>query len=410
MNSDGTAGSGSGGLLRGIDRAAFAVALGHRLRSAGVAADLTAITSLVDALGLAAPNTRADMYWACRITLVRRHDELAVFDEVFAAVFADAVLALDPHARRRPLQEPPLRPEDRFHGSSHGEGAAGSATQLPWATLPAVVSAADTADRVDVAMPMRMPTDASHLADTPFTAFDQHDLELLELTLTRMARRRPRRRTRRTTVGRTGRRIGLRATMARSRRTGFEPAELMMLRPRFRPRRIVMICDVSASMQAYSAAYLHLMRVLVRSTDAEVFAFATRLTRLTAALSHRSPTEAIVGATAAVGDRFGGTRIGGSLHELATGPYRDLLRGAIILIGSDGWDADEPEVLARAMDRLQRRAHQVLWINPRAGVSGFRPTVAGMAAALPHCDRLLAGATTADLVEVLAVLCDGEAV
>jgi uncharacterized protein with von Willebrand factor type A (vWA) domain len=408
MAADGTTpGRATGkGVLRGVDRAAFAVALSHRLRRAGMTVDLTASATLVDAFGLAMPRDRGELYWTCRIALVRRHDEVAIFDRVFAAVFADAVLEMDPNARRRPRPSPPARPDDVYRGLPRGDGAEGSSTELPWATLPAVIGpAGDGADDAP-AVPLKLPTDASHLADVPFDAFDQRDLELLERTLAAVAERWPRRRTRRTVVGRAGRTVGLRATMARSRRTGFEPATLMKLRPRYRPRRVVMICDVSASMQAQATAYLHLMRALVRTADAEVFAFATRLTRLTAALARRSPTDAVAAATAAVDDRFGGTRIGSNLTELLSGRHRDLVRGAIVLIASDGWDADDADLLARAMRRLGRRAYRVLWINPRASAPRFEPTVAGMAAALPYCDRLLPGATLADLVRAVTVICD----
>jgi uncharacterized protein with von Willebrand factor type A (vWA) domain len=389
-----------------MDRAAFAVALSHRLRRAGMTVDLTASATVVDAFGITMPRSRRELYWACRIALVRRHEELAIFDRVFAAVFADAVLDMDPHARRRPLPPPPARPDDVFHGLPRGDGAEGSATELPWATLPAVVGPGGDVDDEAPVLPLKLPTDASHLADLPFDSFDASDLDVLERTLAQAAQRWPMRRTRRTAIGRAGRTVGLRATMARSRRTGFEPATLMMLRPRRRPRRVVMICDVSASMQAQATAYLHLMRALVRTTDAEVFAFATRLTRLTGALARRSPADAVAAATDAVDDRFGGTRIGSALAELLSGQHRELLRGAIVLIGSDGWDADDPELLTRAMQRLRRRAHRVLWINPRAAAPRFQPTVAGMAAALPYCDELLAGATMADLLRAIDVVCD----
>lgn len=389
-----------------MDRAAFAVALSSRLRRAGMPVDLTATATMVDAFRIALPRSRHQLYWVCRIALVRRHDEVAIFDRVFEAVFADAVLDMDPHARRRPLAAPPARPDDAYHGLPSGRAAEGPSTDLPWATLPAVIGPGGDIDDDAPAMPLRLPTDASHLADVPFDAFDARDLDVLERTLTEAAQRWPMRRTRRTAIGRSGRAVGLRATMARSRRTGFEPATLMMLRPRRRPRRVVMICDVSASMQAQATAYLHLMRALVRTTDAEAFAFATRLTRLTGALGRRSPADAVAAATEAVDDRFGGTRIGSALADLLAGQHRDLLRGAVVLIGSDGWDAGDPELLDHAMQRLRRRAHRVLWINPRASAPRFQPTVAGMAAALPYCDELLAGATMADLLRVIAVVCD----
>jgi uncharacterized protein with von Willebrand factor type A (vWA) domain len=167
---------------------------------------------------------------------------------------------------------------------------------------------------------------------------------------------------------------------------------------------VVLLCDVSQSMQAQATAYLHLMRALAVGWNAEVFAFATRLTRLTGSLTRRSPAEAIAAATAAVSDRFGGTRIAGNLEQLLSGRHGGLLRGAVVLIGSDGWDSEPPERLARAMARLHRRAHRVVWMNPRAAAPGFQPRVATMAAALPHCDDFLPADTFAGLAAVIEAL------
>jgi uncharacterized protein with von Willebrand factor type A (vWA) domain len=194
--------------------------------------------------------------------------------------------------------------------------------------------------------------------------------------------------------------------MARARRTGWEPIELVRTRPVRRPRRLVLLCDVSRSMQAEATAYLQLGRAFVRAADAEVFAFATGLTRLTPVLRRRSATVAMAQATEAVGDRFGGTRIAANLHALLASRHADLVRGAIVLIGSDGWDSCPATDLAAELARMRRRAHRILWINPRAGVPGFQPRVASMAAALPYCDRMLPGDTFAALRRVIDAIVD----
>ena len=152
-----------------------------------------------------------------------------------------------------------------------------------------------------------------------------------------------------------------------------------------------MLCDVSQSMQAYANAYLHLMRAAVLAADAEVFAFATSLTRLTSVLAHRSVSVAVDQATETVTDRFGGTRIASNLEVLLRSRYGGLLRGAVVIIASDGWDSDEPDRLGLAMARLHRRAHRVVWMNPRVAAPGFAPLVGAMAAALPYCRRTPAG-------------------
>src|SRR5204862_5231660 len=136
-----------------------------------------------------------------------------------------------------------------------------------------------------------------------------------------------------------------------------EPIHLVRVRPTRRPRRIVTVCDVSQSMQAQAVAYLHLMRAFVRLGAGEAFAFATRLTRLTPVLAHRSAEVAIDEATAAVGDRFGGTRIASNIRALLSSRHGNAVRGAIVVVGSDGWDSDPAEDLAAAMARLRRRAY-----------------------------------------------------
>jgi len=398
------------GILRGVDRAAFAVSLSARLRTFGIAVDLTATADLIRALRIAMPGTRSELYWACRITMVRRRSEMATFDTVFEAVFGDAVLPLDPNARRRPLPAA-RRDGDRYRGmpTADGDGAPGDA--LPWATLPVHPpgddNPDDVADLTETLLPQRLPSGLAGLADTPFDQLRPAELALLGDWLARAAGRWPRRRTRRMTVDPAGHRIALRATVSRARRTGFEPVTLVTTAPRWRRRRVVMVCDVSASMQAEATAYLHLMRALVLGADAEAFAFATRLTRLTPALTHRSPAEAVAAASQAVTDRFGGTRIAANIATLLAGRHGGLLRGAVVLIGSDGWDSEPAEQLARAMARLHRRAHRVLWINPRASAAGFAPRVSTMAAALPFCDLFLPGGTVTDLRRVIEAI--GEA-
>lgn len=158
-----------------------------------------------------------------------------------------------------------------------------------------------------------------------------------------------------------------------------------------------MLCDVSESMRAQAAAYLQLMRAFTTVADAEVFAFATRLTRLTVPLRHTSPREAIEQAGAAVDDRFGGTRIAANIAALLDSHHGNTVRGGVVIIASDGWDTDPPDRMAAVMARLRRRAYRVLWLNPRAGAPGFAPKVGAMAAALPFCDALLPAATFTDL-------------
>ncbi len=326
------------------------------------------------------------LYWLARICLICRQSEIAVFDEVFAAVFDSAGPALDPAARRH-APTPPAD-SDAFAPMSgagrHRQEGAG----LPWATLPAGLhSPAD--DDVGMALPERLPSSLAAIAQTPFEELDPGELDRLGAWLETTLVNWPMRRTRRLRRQAHGRHVGIRETMMRARRTGWEPIDLARSAPGRRPRRIVMLCDVSQSMQAYANAYLHLMRAAVLTANAEVFAFATSLTRLTAVLAHRSVTVAIEQATERVSDRFGGTRIASNLDQMLRSRHGGLLRGAVVIIASDGWDSDDPERLGVTMARLQRRAHRVVWMNPRVAAPGFAPLVGAMAAALPYCDELL---------------------
>ena len=385
-------------VLRGIDRAAFAVALAVRLRNRGVPVGFTAIEDFVRALDVGGARTRSQLYWTARVCLVRRHSELAAFDAVFAAVFDDAVLELDPNARR-------TSPEHAAPGDEHASvpkqnAEAQDGAGLPWITLPPAVAEAEDSDS-PIGVPERLPSELIGLCDVPFDDLDPREMELLGRWLQRAIRDWPTRRTRRTSVSRGGHRIALRPTIARSRRTGWEPVDLMYAEPVDKPRRVIMLCDVSQSMQAQAIAYLHLMRALVLFGDAEVFAFATTLTRLTGVLAHRSPEIAIEQASAKVVDRFGGTRIATNVQATLASHHAGALRGAIVIVASDGWDSDPPEQLAVAMARLRRRAHRVIWMNPRAAAPGFEPRVASMAAAVPYCDALLPADTFASLARVI---------
>ncbi|MFF0533165.1 VWA domain-containing protein [Nocardia amikacinitolerans] len=381
-------------LLRGVDLAAFAVAVVARLRRGGVAVAPSGPALYVQALRRMVPRSRTDLYWATRLTLVDRVQDLAAFDAVFATVFADAVLGADPPSRTRGL--PP------GHATAPGAGGRGQPRhggEVPWATLGSVADASGSTDR-GAALPDVLPSRFAARAREPFARFDPDDLRTIGTWLEQAAALWPQRSSRRYESHPHGKRIDFRATMNNSRRTGWESAVLVRTRPRRRRRRIVLICDVSRSMQPYATIYLHLMRaaMLRRSPDRpEVFAFSTSLTRLTSVLAHRSPDVAVARANEKVVDRYGGTHIGRCLGALLATPSGNAVRGAVVVIASDGWDSDTPDVLARAMARIRRRAWRVIWLNPRAGDPRFAPTTGAMAAALPFCDIMMPAHTLAGI-------------
>ena len=362
---------------------------------------LTGIEDFTRALVASSPDSMSRLYWVARIALVRQRSELASFDAVFEAVFANAVFSLDPHARRSP-QGQSMRREDTLVSVPKDAAGPATADDLPWATLPPVVSSARDSDS-DIAVPERLPSELQGLADVPFEQLSEAEMDLLGRWLQDALRTWPTRRTRRRAPGPAGRHIALRPTLARSRRTGWEPVELVRVHPVRKPRRVVMLCDVSQSMQPQVAAYFHLMRALTMG-GGEAFAFATTLTRLTSVLRHKSTTMAIEQATDKVTDRFGGTRIASSINALLASHHGNAVRGGIVVIGSDGWDSEPPEQLAVAMARLRRRAYRVVWINPRVAAPGFEPLVGTMAAALPYCHVLLPAHDFRSLAAVVAEL------
>ncbi|MEU4420079.1 VWA domain-containing protein [Actinoplanes sp. NPDC024001] len=380
-------------LLRGIDRAAFAVAFVARLRRAGLNAGITETDDLVRAFEVSPPTSRDTLYWTARVALVRRQADLTVFDRVFAAVFDDAA----PLPLTRSSGPAPRRDEGVNVTVPAGGDEVVAGGGLPWATLPPPIAADDTLDDSGLRVPELRPSALAALADHPFEDLDAHQTEALADALRAALTRWPQRRTRRHAPDPSGRRVALRPTIARARRTGWEAVSVVRERPLRRPRRVVLLCDVSESMRAQATAYLHLMRAFTLVADAEVFAFATGLTRLTSALRHTSAHEAIEQASLAVTDRFTGTRIARNITALLDSHHGNTLRGGIVLLASDGWDSDPPDRMAAAMARLRRRAYRILWLNPRAGAPGFAPRVGGMAAALPFCDHLLPAATFADL-------------
>ena len=203
----------------------------------------------------------------------------------------------------------------------------------------------------------------------------------------------------------------MRRTLHDSRRTGGDPIRLARRRRRLRQRRLVLLCDISGSMEPYARAYLQFLACAAGSSAGagqhEAFAFATRLTRLTRALRGRNPDRAIHRAASAAPDWSSGTRIGEALKTLNDRHgRRGMARGAVVVILSDGWERGDPALVGREMERLARLAHRIVWVNPRAAAAGFEPRAGGMAAALPHLDALLAGDSLAELGAVVAAIGD----
>ena len=385
-------------ILRAVDRGAFAVALGRRLRAAGVPVTFTALGAVSEGLAAAPPRDVGELYWLCRVTLVSHPHDLPTFDRVFDSVFRLAARPVEGQARGPTAQEAEdgagAPPNVRVEASPEGTGGG-----LPWHTRPPVAQSEEVSD--GPALPDVLPSAVAAVADVAFEDLDDAGLALAGAWLEQSLRHWPMRISRRHKVVPSGRRVALRETIAASRRTGWEPVRLSRSRPVLRPRPVTMLVDVSESMQPYATAYLHVMRALARSGRAETFAFSTSLTRLTPALSHRSAEVAMRLASEQVTDRYGGTQLASSLGTLLASRHGSSLRGGVLVVASDGWDSEEPRLLARVMRRASLRAHSVVWLNPRAAAPGFEPLVGSMAAALPYCDAFLPAHTLHAVLDAL---------
>jgi len=251
-----------------------------------------------------------------------------------------------------------------------------------------------------------MASDEERLAGKHFDALEPHELAHLYQLMSRLRLETPPRRTRRYEKGRHGQRVDMRRTLRGSLRTGGDPIRLARRHRRVVRRRLVLLCDISGSMEPYARAYLQFLTCAAESSpNAEAFVFATRLTRLTRALSSRNPERAIQRAAAAAPDWSSGTRIGDALKAFNDRHgRRGMARGAVVVILSDGWERGDPMLVGREMERLARLAHRIVWVNPRVGASAFSVQAGGMVAALPHCDALVSGHSFQALGEVIAAI------
>ncbi len=315
---------------------------------------------------------------------------------------------MEPEEDRGDPYSPPLdapaseRPPPRGARAVPREGVAEEGGGL----RPSAAPGEGDADGREIEVPLALASEEERLAEKSFAALSPQELARLRRLMADLELATPRRRKRRARRARRGERLDLRRTLRASLRAGGDPVHLVRRRRRTAPRRLVLICDISGSMEPYARAYLQLLRSAVASeTPAEAFVFATRLTRLTRALSGRNPEAAIQRAAAAAPDWSGGTRIGQALRTF-NDRYgrRGMARGAVVVILSDGWERADPALLGREMQRLGRLAHRIVWVNPRASAPGFEPRTGGMAAALPHCDALVSGHSLSAIDELAAAL------
>jgi len=361
----------------------------RRLHDAGVPVTPARSADLARALGLTRPVARRRLYWTARAVLVTDPGQVAAFDRVFRDVFG-----ADPARVTPPSEAFDAEPTETSRGgetrSSRGLGLAAGA-------------AGTGKDSREVEVPVALASDEERLASKSFDALEPYELAQLYRLMSRLQIVTPSRRTRRYEKGRHGQRIDMRRTLRGSLRTGGDPIRLARRHRRVTRRRLVLLCDISGSMEPYARAYLQFLTSAAGSgPNAEAFAFATRLTRLTRALASRSPERAIQRAAATAPDWSSGTRIGDALKTFNDRHgRRGMARGAVVVILSDGWERGDPEHVATQMQRLSRLAHRIVWVNPRVSARDFSARAGGLVAALPYCDALVSGHSFRALTEVV---------
>jgi uncharacterized protein with von Willebrand factor type A (vWA) domain len=355
------------------------ILFGRVLRGLGLDAGPGRMIGLASALEHVSVGSKRDFYYAARAIVARRREDLALFDRAFEAFWrkpAGAGTSLDLAAlgEKRRLRRPAFEreaPAGEF--DTRGRGPQDGAGARPVFRATSTWSAREALRHKD------------------FAELSAEELEEVQEAIRAQAWEAAERATRRRRPG-DGADLDLRRTLRRSLRHGGEILAFARRERRRRPRPLVVLCDISGSMERYTRLLLLFLYSLARGLDrrVEVFLFGTRLTRVTRAISGKDPDAALTEVARAVSDWSGGTRIGAALSEFNLRWARRVLGGgAIVLFISDGWDRGEPELLAREVARLQRSCHRLLWLNPLLGAPDYEPLARGMRAALPHVDDFL---------------------
>jgi hypothetical protein len=349
------------------------------LRHAGVGASPDRVEAMLSAVGHLDVLDPTAVYWAGRLTLCGSPDDLDRYDAAFAAYFGGEA----PRARRSTAPEQPrvvqTAPLSVGDGSDEGGDPSDLATR---ASGEEVLRQRDVAE---------------------LTIAEREQLRRLFMLLVPASPMRPSRRRSPSAHGS----IHRARTVRRALRDGGEVTRLVHHRARPRPRRVVLLIDVSGSMSPYADALLRFAHAAVRARPAttEVFTIGTRLTRVTRELRLRDPDRALAASGSAIPDWSGGTRIGEVLKAfLDRWGQRGTARGAVVVVCSDGWERGGADLLGEQMARLQRLAHAVVWVNPHKGRTGYEPLTAGMVAALPSIDHFVAGHSLAAFEELAGVI------
>jgi len=389
-----------------LDPTALAVGFSAALRRAGLAVTPERTAWFAESLHLVPPRTRTSLYWSSRATLVSSQPQLDRFDAVFDAVFGGAADIADHRGDPNDPDDTSLRRRTSPDLSQSGRtGVAAPSGPLPPAAAGPGRSQPDE-DATDALLLAASPEERLHR--TAFDALTPDEIARIRRLVAALVLRTPLRPGRRSRASaRAGDRLDLRRTVRAASRTGGHPARLVHAARRPRPRPIVLLCDISASMEPYTRVFVSFLQAAVAGGNAEAFVFATRLTRLTRHLTGRDPDRALEQAASAAQDWAGGTRLADGIRAfIDQHGRRGLARGAVVVILSDGWAQDDPDEIAREMSRLTRLAHRIVWVNPRRAAPAFAPLVGGMAAALPYCDAFVSGHSYTELENLVRTIAD----
>jgi uncharacterized protein with von Willebrand factor type A (vWA) domain len=360
----------------------IAVGFGRALRAAGMAVPPGKVLTFVEALSHVGLDRRSTVYWAGHATLLSRPEDRPVYDRIFDAFWLSQ---LSP-AWSAVAQPIAVAVDDATDDGDpdDGEGDADQVLEVRYSRTEVLLH-----------------RDFARLSPEEWA---EAELLIAQLRLTTQLRTARRRRP----APRQGDHPDLRRTVRRALRSGGEPLRLAWRARTTRPRRLVLLVDVSGSMDSYARALMRLAHAAMRARNGlqvEVFTLGTRLTRLTRELSQRDPDSALAAAASSVRDWSGGTRLGDCLREFNDRwGARGMARGAVTVVFSDGWDRGDPAALGAEMARLHRLAHRLVWVNPLKASPGFAPLARGMAAALPEVDDFVAGHSVAALRELAAVI------
>lgn len=337
----------------------------HTLRRGGLEVTVSQSALFREALEVLGLGNGLDVYWSGRSTLVTKQEHVAMYDAMFLAFFHHNTSGFQMR-----FDDVVQMLSDSFDGDTDADS-----------------------DGNDDDEPALQFSRSERLHDKDFGDFDDAELAEAEHVMAALQVRPARRRSNRRRRSRRGDTPDLRRTVRAAMRRAGEPIELATTEPGDKTRRLVLLLDISGSMERYARVLIRFAHTAVAGRGSvEVFALGTRLTRITRQLASRDPEVAVAAAAGVVEDWSGGTRLGDSIDGFVRQwGIRGMARGAIVVVLSDGWDRGDPETMSTSMERLHRLAHKLIWVNPLKAGPGYEPTAQGMAAALPHIDEFLEG-------------------